>query len=192
MQKTARHFNTSSPVSFAQKLAKLHTAQIVDKCHGSSPFGFHVMTFAGPIPQNNDWKPSWADFYANNRLRHIATIVNTRHLGEQALTDQIEQVAAEVVPKLLSHDHLNGGHGIHPSLVHGDLWSGNKARGFLSPSEAMHTVVEDYAFDAACCYAHSEYGKSNTKVRIRYELLTTMSRTWSDENVWWFYLGFLH
>jgi protein-ribulosamine 3-kinase len=65
----------------------------------------------------------------------------------------IERTAAEIVPKLLGNVHLGGRKAISPALVHGDLWSGNKPRGRLGGKGG----VEDVAFDASCCCAHSEY-----------------------------------
>ena len=150
--------NRTQPLSFARKLAKLHLASPnTDRSSRDRPFGFHVETCAGPIPQRNDWTSSWSEFYANNRLRHVAMMVAARHHGEDLLVKQVERVAVEVVPKLLDDAHLNEGKGIKPSLVHGDLWSGNKARGVIYDADGHHDGIQDYVFDASCCYAHSEY-----------------------------------
>ena len=153
----------SHPMSFAQKLATLHLSPPSFNGEKISSFGFYSKTFAGPIEQCNDWKSSWAEFFADNRLRYVASAVSARHNGEQALTDRVEKVAIQVVPKLLADDHLNGGQGVTPSLVHGDLWSGNKARGVINGDPSRDQSPEDYAFDASCSFAHSEYGGSNRR-----------------------------
>ncbi|KAG4419932.1 hypothetical protein IFR04_006969 [Cadophora malorum] len=65
-----------SGVSLAHKLAKLHSipAPIPDK-YDKPMFGFPVPTCCGETVQDNTFKKSWADFYAENRLRHILRFV---------------------------------------------------------------------------------------------------------------------
>ena len=65
----------------------------------------------------------------------------------------IEKAASVVLPKLLGNGHLGGKRGVKPAFVHGDSWSGNKARGRLGGKGG----IEDVAFDVSSCYAHSEY-----------------------------------
>lgn len=65
----------------------------------------------------------------------------------------METTVAETVPRLIGDKHLNGGKGVTPVVVHGDLWSGNKGRGRIGGQGA----VEDVVFDPSACYAHSEY-----------------------------------
>ena len=149
----------------------------------SRGFGFAVTTFAGPIEQCNEWKSSWSDFYANNRLRYVSKIVAARHHEERELVDRVEQIAKEVVPKLISDDRLNDGKGVTPALVHGDLWSGNKARGVIYDEHGNHDGKQDYAFDASCCYAHSEYGMRHYLLIVSTGTPLTSSRAWADQNV---------
>jgi protein-ribulosamine 3-kinase len=52
----------------------------------------------------------------------------------------IETTADKVVPRLLGDEHLKG---IHPVVVHGDLWSGNTGGGKI--------------YDPSAFYAHNEY-----------------------------------
>lgn len=59
----------------------------------------------------------------------------------------------EVVPRLLGNGHLGGRKGVQPALVHGNLWSENKARGRVGENGG----VEDVTFNSSSCYAHSEY-----------------------------------
>lgn len=143
-----------SGLSFAQKLAKLHTAPVpTPEGHNQAMFGFPITTYAGRTKQDNTFRRSWAKFYAENRLRTISKLIEQAHGTDDELRMWIERTAAEIVPKLLGNGHLGGRKGISPVLVHGDLWSGNKARGRLGGKGG----IEDVAFDASCCYAHSEY-----------------------------------
>jgi protein-ribulosamine 3-kinase len=117
-------------------------------------FGFPLPTCCGDTQQDNTYKESWADFYANNRLRHILTVAESRNGKEVKLARLVDKTASCVVPRLLSPDHLKSptGDPILPSLIHGDLWSGNHSRGSID-----NGPVEDVVFDPSSAYAHSEF-----------------------------------
>jgi fructosamine-3-kinase len=53
---------------------------------------------------------------------------------------------------LIGDGHLNGGKGVTPVVVHGDLWTGNQGRGVIGKGG-----MEEIVFDPSSCYAHSEY-----------------------------------
>lgn len=72
---------------------------------------------------------------------------------DEELRSMIEKTCKKVVPRLIGGDHLNGGKGVTPVIVHGDLWSGNASAGKLPGMEAP----EDVVFDSSACYAHSEF-----------------------------------
>lgn len=146
--------SSASGRSLAQKLAQLHTTPAPTPFGHSTPqFGFPVTTCCGDTPQENGFKSSWAEFYAENRLRFILERAE-RHNGRDAeLRRYVETTAEKVVPRLLGDDHLNGGKGVTPVVVHGDLWSGNASVGIVGGrGEAEHVV-----YDPSACYAHSEY-----------------------------------
>ena len=153
--KVGNNSTRSKPtVSLAQKLANLHKAPVPKRDgHDTPAFGFETNTFAGPVLQVNDWTTSWEDFYANNRLRGVCRVISNKYDGEETLFAKIERVVEEVVPRLLTPGHLDSSHGIKPSLVHGDLWSGNKTCGVINETNGL----QHYVFDASSCYAHSEY-----------------------------------
>lgn len=141
-------------LSFAQKFAKLHGSHVLIPKGLSRPvFGFPVMTCVGCTPQNNAWSRSWPNFFAENRLRAVSSIVEKNHGSDSDLTFLLDRVVKEVVPRLLGNGHLGGKAGIQPALVHGDLWSGNKSRGKVGGKGGVEEVV----FDAGSCFAHSEY-----------------------------------
>ncbi|KAK3387384.1 fructosamine-3-kinase [Podospora didyma] len=134
-----------SGLSLAAKLAKLHTTPAP-----TSKFGFPVPTCCGATEQNNSWKDSWAEFYANNRLRTILREGVKQHGADKELADAVEKVAGSVVPRLLGDGHLKD---VVPVVVHGDLWSGNHGRGKIAGQGGAEEVV----FDPSCVYGHSEY-----------------------------------
>ena len=144
----------SSGLSLAQKLAQLHsTPPPIPKGFSRPVFGFHVTTCVGRTPQNNSWNRSWPKFFADYRLRAVWKTVEKNHGTDTELHSLLDRVIKDVVPRLLGNGHLGGRRGVQPALVHGDLWSGNKARGRVGGKGA----VEDVTFDASSCYAHSEY-----------------------------------
>lgn len=143
-----------SALSLAQKLAKLHTtAAPIPPGYSKPVFGFPVTTCCGNTEQDNTWTESWAEFYAERRLRTILKQAEQNNGEDASLHASVEKMAREVVPRLIGDDHLNGGAGVTPVAVHGDLWSGNKGRGRIGGQGA----VEDVVFDPSSCYAHSEY-----------------------------------
>ncbi|MCJ1451714.1 hypothetical protein MMC28_002054 [Mycoblastus sanguinarius] len=150
----ARSGGQGSGLSLAQKLAKLHsTLAPIPEGFSRPVFGFPVMTCVGRTPQNNSWNRSWPKFYVENRLRPVSRLVERNHGIDSELTSLLDRVVKEVVPRLLGNGHLGGRKGVQPALVHGDLWSGNKARGKVGGTGG----IEEVTFDASCCYAHSEY-----------------------------------
>ena len=146
--------NQFSGLSLAQKLAQLHgSPPPVPKSFSRPVFGFRLMTYVGRTAQDNSWNRSWPKFFVENRLKAVWKIVEKYQGNDSELQNLLDRVAKEVVPLLLGDGHLGGEEGVQPALVHGDLWSGNKARGRISGKGG----VEDVIFDPGSCYAHSEY-----------------------------------
>lgn len=94
--------------AMGRALARLH------RIAQGTRFGWHRDNFIGRAPQANAWGDDWAGFFRDRRLRPQFELASTYRLrGANALLD--------AVPRLL-HDHSPA-----PSLLHGDLWSGNAA-----------------------------------------------------------------
>lgn len=140
--------------SLAQKLAHLHSTPVpIPEGYDAPVYGFHLPTYVGGTRQPNIWSPSWADFFGETRLRFVERSVEKARGPDPELHALLDRVIQEVVPRLLGPDHLGDETGIQPSLVHGDLWAGNKTRGKIGRNGA----VEDLVFDPGSFYAHSEY-----------------------------------
>src|SRR6478609_8829500 len=96
-----------SGLSFAAKLAKLHTTPApIPEGFDRPMFGFPVPTCCGETPQENSWRSSWADFYAENRLRAILRAAIKKNGSDAELSDAVEKVASRVVPRLVGDDRL--------------------------------------------------------------------------------------
>lgn len=163
-----RRQSAEKTVSFASKLAEMHNHTVSPEesgCPEGKPFGFAVPTCCGNTEQDNAWSASWADFYANSRLRHVLKI-GQRNNGtansDSQLADSVERTASTVVPRLLGDGHLQrcsskGGGPIQPVVIHGDLWSGNKGRGRILSSSSSSPSSSPLVYDPASVYGHSEY-----------------------------------
>jgi protein-ribulosamine 3-kinase len=147
--------NSPKAPSLAAKLAKLHiTPAPIPDGYDKPAFGFPVPTCCGDTPQDNSYKESWADFYAENRLMFIMRYAESRGSKDAELRSLVQQTATKVVPRLLGDEHLNNGTRITPVVVHGDLWSGNASCGSIG---STGNPPVDVIFDSSACYAHSEY-----------------------------------
>lgn len=118
-----------------------------------SQFGFDCVTCCGSIPLNNQWAPDWISFYARNRLE-VQVDMLLESCGDRELKDLWSQLQVKL-PNFFSHFDENKNEKIIPSLLHGDLWSGNV--GQLKDDTPV-------VFDPACFYGHSEFDLSITEI----------------------------
>ena len=152
--RSASNTEHSSGLSLAAKLAKLHTPPAPHPEGVSKPLlGVPGTTCCGDTAQPNDYKESWADFYAQNRLLAILNKSERTNGQDKAFRSMVEETASVIVPRLIGDAHLNTGKGVTPVVVHGDLWSGNKGLARIGGRGG----IEDVVFDPSACYAHSEY-----------------------------------
>lgn len=102
-------------------------------------FGFEADNTIGATPQPNlPWMDDWADFWDKNRLGHMLKLT-----GNAGLSDAKVQELRKKTRELLSHKP-------EPSLLHGDLWGGNK--GFCKKGDTAVPVI----FDPATYYGDRE------------------------------------
>jgi len=104
----------------------------------TSAYGFNHSNYCGTTVQQNTWTNSWPDFYANQRIGALVKqIIAKRGMGtdEQKIYERL----IDKMPQLLDHSTI-------PSLIHGDLWSGNY----------MYSANGPALIDPACYYADRE------------------------------------
>jgi fructosamine-3-kinase len=94
-----------------RQLARLHRLAV-----SHQGFGWQRNNTIGSTPQINDWTASWSDFWVEHRMGYQLQL-GRRQGGQFPLGDRL----LDQIPTLLRH------HTPEPSLVHGDLWSGNAA-----------------------------------------------------------------
>ncbi|KLO93261.1 fructosamine-3-kinase [Fusarium fujikuroi] len=137
--------------TLASKVAQLHTTPApIPEGYDKPMFGFPVPTCCGATEQDNSWRESWADFYANNRLRHIARQAVRNNGADPELEEVVETVASKVVPRLIGDGVVKN---IKPVVIHGDLWSGNHSKGQIAGQGGCEEVV----YDPSAVYGHSEF-----------------------------------
>lgn len=91
-------------------LAELHR-------HGADRFGFPADNYCGLTPQANAWTEDWPAFWADRRIGAVAgRLERSGSIGPREAA--VFRKLRDRLPDLLSH-------GPAPSLIHGDLWSGN-------------------------------------------------------------------
>ena len=123
-----------SGYELGQNLAKMHRS-----LSSNEKFGFHVDNTIGATPQPNlPWVDNWADFWDEHRLGHMLKLT-----GDAGLDKSTVEKLRKKTRELLSHNP-------EPSLIHGDLWGGNK--GYAKVDGKVVPVI----FDPATYYGDRE------------------------------------
>jgi fructosamine-3-kinase len=146
-------------------LASMHRAS-------SDRFGFGAPSYCGLTPLDNRWCDAWPEFYRDRRLGPLVKALADRG----ALASGDRQVFDRVLirlPELLSGGPV-------PSLIHGDLWSGN----------VVHSARGPALVDPACAFADREmdfgistlFGGLSARAMAAYEEAWPLPSGWRDRN----------
>lgn len=114
-----------------QQLAALHD-------HTSDHYGFESDNYIGLTPQPNPWSEDGHVFFAQHRLRFQARLALEAGLLQREDAAAIERLGGQLERIIPSQP---------PSLIHGDLWSGNVIVG----PEGRACLI-----DPACHYGWAE------------------------------------
>ncbi|WP_341581893.1 fructosamine kinase family protein [Marinobacter metalliresistant] len=96
--------------ALGEGLARLHSLP-------RDAYGWSHDNYIGLSPQPNRWCRSWGEFFVRDRLGYQVTRV--RDAAQRTRFQKVLEQQGEVLMKWLDT------HCDHPSLLHGDLWSGN-------------------------------------------------------------------
>lgn len=116
--------NSAFGAHLGQALAALHCAPLSDGYgNGSGRFGWHRSNMLGATMQRNRWSQQggltgWLEFFGRERLGALREQLAAAHAARELL-GSIDRVI-NVLPALFGDGYIP-----QPSLVHGDLWSGN-------------------------------------------------------------------
>ena len=130
---------------FGDKFAKLHKFT-------TEKFGFYEDNFIGSNPQHNitneNEGENWSAFYFNKRIMFQYKLAEQNGYA----TDELRKGIKRLENKL---DDILAGSEEKPSLLHGDLWSGN----FMEDENGKPCLI-----DPAVYYGHREADLAMTKL----------------------------
>jgi len=138
----------------------------------ASKFGFHHSNYCGTTLQDNTRTNNWSQFYAQRRIwALVEQIKAVRGMLSEEL--KIYEKLVDRIPELLAHQTV-------PSLIHGDLWSGNY----------MYTANGPALIDPACYYADREmelgmmrlFGGFGSRVWDAYQDEFPLPEEWPQRN----------
>ena len=130
---------------FGRKFAELH------KFHNVS-FGFYENNFIGSnvqenIPDKNE-KNNWTEFYFNKRILFQLKLAEKNGHATKELITKINSLESKI-------ENILSGSEEQPSLLHGDLWSGN----YIADENGNACLI-----DPAVYYGHREADLAMTKL----------------------------
>lgn len=107
------HQGSGDQYKLGKQLAQLHKRKSPNR-----QFGFKEDFTMGTYTANNQWRPDWKSFFIDQRLNDLKKIIENRDLW----THDMENMYARSIKRFKK---LMTTHQASPSLLHGDLWSGN-------------------------------------------------------------------
>ena len=132
---------SDSQVQLGTGLATIHLAPSTWK---DGRFGFPMDGCCGALAQPNNPEAkemNWCEFWAEYRLNF--------QLSQCRSCSAIQEAGAKLLPRLgVLFDGLED---VQPSLLHGDLWSGNHGVANTNDGQCLPCI-----FDPACYYGHDE------------------------------------
>ena len=129
---------------FGSLLARLH--QIT-----SNYFGFVSNNFIGSLHQSNKKHNNWNDFYIEERLIPQLELAYSKGLLKNSDIPKTKDMKDICLPYF---------HHVKPSLLHGDLWSGN----YLISKDGV-----PYLIDPSTYFGHNEIDIAMSKLFGRFE-----------------------
>jgi fructosamine-3-kinase len=107
--------------------------------HNAERFGSVANNYMGSLHQSNQSHSTWAGFFIEERLKPMVQLATNKNLIDNNDLNQFNKLY-ERLSDLFDEER--------PSLIHGDLWSGN----YL-----ISTEDEPYLIDPAITYGHREF-----------------------------------
>ncbi|OFX33320.1 MAG: hypothetical protein A2W90_03630 [Bacteroidetes bacterium GWF2_42_66] len=135
-------------------------------------FGFHHDNYCGLTVQDNMWNVNWIEFFGKQRIGYLLGLIK----GSRGISSGEMDMYGKLIdrlPEILLHETM-------PSLIHGDLWSGNY----------MYTANGPALIDPATYYADREmelsimalFGGFPSRVWAAYREMYPLPDGWEDRN----------
>lgn len=123
-----------------EHLAKMHNAG------QTKQFGFPILTFCGSTELDNTMTDEpWSEWFAKHRIGFILNQIGSSRITKRS----VKEVEDQVIKLLKPHDN-----DVTPTLLHGDLWSGNCGTSNGTPC----------IYDPACYYGDGEVDLAMTEL----------------------------
>ena len=142
----------ATQAKLGEKLARMHTFTL-------PKFGWTWDNAIGSTPQHNSQTDDWIRFWKTQRIGFQLDLA-----ASKGYTGRLQDLGAEL---LACMDQLFLGHRPSPSLLHGDLWSGNTA----ITRSGEHVIFDpaSYYGDRECDLAMTElFGGFNREFYVAY------------------------
>jgi fructosamine-3-kinase len=123
--------------------AERHAGELIARLHATprEAFGYERDTLIGPLPQPNPVSQRWVSFFRDQRLLFMAHAAHREGALPAAMLGRIERFSERIGDYLVEP--------AFPSLLHGDLWTGNvlvkggSIAGFVDPAISCgHPEIE--------------------------------------------------
>lgn len=124
--------SSSDDEKLGRGLAKLHQVK-------AAKYGFPHNNYCGATVQSNDYSTNWVKFYTENRISFLISLIKKARAWSSS-DEKVSERFLNKVPQLLQHE-------VQPSLIHGDLWSGNY----------MYTTCGPALIDPCASYCDREF-----------------------------------
>ena len=108
----------AGPKSSLSQQALGTSLALLHKCSSSQQYGFGDDNFVGETPQPNPVSSNWVEFWATQRLEHQLKLASDNGVG----SPELQTLGRGLIERL---NQLLPDSNEAPSLIHGDLWSGN-------------------------------------------------------------------
>ncbi|MBI3441304.1 MAG: fructosamine kinase family protein [Proteobacteria bacterium] len=114
--------------------AQRHAADLLVALHQihADSYGLECDTLIGSLPQPNPQSKNWVDFFAQHRLLYMGSAALKENKIDKKFMKQLEKLVGKLSNHIKSPNP--------PSLIHGDIWTGNILAGrsrivaFLDPA----------------------------------------------------------
>lgn len=153
-------------LDLAHSLAYMHACQT-----DANRYGFDHHNYCGLSPQRNSWHEKWNEFFITERLTFQLEMLKAKGIADKNMLTTFAKASKNILSLLPESPPI--------SVLHGDLWQGNK----LYSSNGIN-----YLIDPAVYYGHNEtdlafsrlFGGFSPDFYAAYAEIFPLEQNWQD------------